>query len=158
MSSLQPMVKSGQLTILKPLVFPRNNIIELQYTPAAPNFTIRTIIEAIASSKPSESSFHVSIYRPPSLEERARRMYVHEQRTLLFRLVFAIVVAIPTFVIGVVYMSLVPHDNLTRMWFMSPLWTGNASRVEWALFLLATPVYFYSCGLFHRRCVSSLGS
>jgi P-type Cu+ transporter len=153
MATLEPMVMEGKLTILKPLAFPHENILELEYTPSAPSFTIRTIIQAIASSKPSNSSFHVSIYKPPSLEERARRMYQHEQRALLDRLLFAVVVAIPTFIIGVVYMSLVSKDDETRMWFMSPMWAGRASRIEWALFFLATPVYFYSCGIFHRRYV-----
>ena len=65
--------------------------------------------------------------------------------------IVSIVAAIPTFIIGIVYMTLVPSDNSTRMWFMQPMWTGNVSRAEWALFFLATPVMFYSAGMFHRR-------
>lgn len=146
------MVAQGQVKIVKPLAFPTADVLEIEYTPSAPDFTIRHIIKAIATSKPSESStFDVKIYKPPTLEERAKAMYRQEQRALLYRLLFAVVVAIPTFIIGIVYMSLVPHDDGTRMWLMSPLWVGRASRTEWALFFLATPVMFYSCGLFHRR-------
>jgi Cu+-exporting ATPase len=151
MASLQPLVASGRVAILKSLASQADPIIELEYTPEQPNFTIRTIIQTIAMSKPSESEFTVTLHKPATLEERARRMYEHEQRALLQRVLFTVVVAIPTFIIGVVYMSLVPHDNATRMWFMSPMWVGRASREAWALFFLATPVMFYSCGLFHRR-------
>ncbi|EPQ59221.1 heavy metal translocatin [Gloeophyllum trabeum ATCC 11539] len=129
-------------------------IIQLSYHPNPPEFTIRTIISAIASSK--SPPFEVSIYRPPSLEERARRMQLHEQRQMLLRLLFSVVVAIPTFIIAIVYMSLVPHQNRTRRYFMEPIWTGNVSRVEWALFFLATPVMFYSAGVFHRRSLKEI--
>ncbi|KIW30202.1 uncharacterized protein PV07_05961 [Cladophialophora immunda] len=39
--------------------------------------------------------------------------------------------AIPTFIIGIVCMALVPEHNPTRMWFEEPTWAGNASRTEW---------------------------
>ncbi|RAR01520.1 Copper-transporting ATPase ccc2 [Stemphylium lycopersici] len=65
--------------------------------------------------------------------------------------VFAGLVAIPSLIIGVVYMALVPSDNLTRMWFEEPMWAGNATRTEWALFIMTTPVMFFGTDLFHRR-------
>jgi Cu+-exporting ATPase len=151
MHALQPMILDRQLTVVKPLDFPTNNILQVEYIPSC-DVNIRTIIRAVASSKPSEGSqFQVSIFKPPTLEERARHMYQREQRMLLHRLLFAVVTAIPTFIIGIVYMSLLPRKNATRMWFMSTLWIGRTSRLNWALFFLATPVYFYSCGIFHRR-------
>ena len=70
--------------------------------------------------------------------------------------IVSIVAAIPTFIIGIVYMTLVSSDNPTRMWFMQPMWTGNVSRAEWALFFLATPVMFYSAGMFHRRSLKEI--
>jgi Cu+-exporting ATPase len=156
MVALQPFVASGTVSIIKPLVSQNHPVLELEYIPDPPNFTIRTLIDVIAKSKPSESQFIVKLHKPPTLEERARRMYEHEQHALLKRVIFSIIVAVPTFVIGVVYMSLVSHDNATRMWLMSPMWAGRASRAEWALLFCATPVMFYSCGLFHRRRVLSL--
>ena len=83
-------------------------------------------------------------------------MHTREQYMLLVRLVFAFIVAIPTFIIGIVYMTLVPDSNQTRMWFMEPLWTGNTSRVQWALFFLATPVMFFSAGIFHKRSIKEI--
>lgn len=83
-------------------------------------------------------------------------MHAREQRALLLRLISAIIVAIPTFIIGIVYMTLIPSHNETRMFFMRPMWTGNASRAEWAMFFLATPVMFYSAGQFHKRSLKEL--
>lgn len=153
MALLRPL--EPHLTILTPLTSYTNPILRVSYVPAPPTFTVRTIIDALSSSS-SSHSFTASIHHPPTLEERARKMHTQEQRTLLLRLAFAVVVAIPTFIIGVVYMSLVPHSNSTRMWWMRPLWTGNTSRVQWALFFLATPVMFYSAGLYHRRSLKEL--
>ena len=42
------------------------------------------------------------------------------------------------------------------MWWMRPIWSGNASRLQWALFFLATPVMFYSAGIFHRRTLKEI--
>ncbi|KZT24525.1 heavy metal translocatin [Neolentinus lepideus HHB14362 ss-1] len=142
------------VTVTKPIIDYTDPIIQLSYQPSSPDFTIRTIISAIASSK--SPPFTVSIYRPPSLEERSRKMQLHEQRQMLSRLAFSVIVAIPTFIIAIVYMSLVPNGNKTKAWFMEPMWTGNASRLEWALFFLATPVMFYSAGVFHRRSLKEL--
>ncbi|THH07481.1 hypothetical protein EW145_g3359 [Phellinidium pouzarii] len=124
-------------------------IVQLTYTPSPSDFTIRHIVSAIASSK--SPPFVVTIAKPPSLEERAALMHSHEQRKLLIRLLSAVILAIPTFIIGIVYMTLVPSTNSVRMWCMRPLWAGNASRAEWALFILATPAMFFSAGPFHWR-------
>lgn len=138
MASLQPYIDGGKLTIVKPLNAGVDPIIELTYQPSAPHFTIRDIISSVSHSKDSDSTFAVSVYKPPTLEERSRAMHAREQRNLLQRLAFSVVAAIPTLIIGVVYMSLVSKTNETRMWFMSPMWTGNASRVDWALFFIVS--------------------
>lgn len=129
-------------------------ILRLTYTPSLPSFTLRHIISAIAAAK--SPPFQVSIAQPLSLEERAKIMHAREQRALLLRLISAIIVAIPTFIIGIVYMTLIPSHNETRMFFMRPMWTGNASRAQWAMFFLATPVMFYSAGQFHKRSLKEL--
>ncbi|OBZ70406.1 putative copper-transporting ATPase HMA5 [Grifola frondosa] len=151
LSSLGP-----QVTIVKPLTSYTDPIFTISYIPSPPSFTIRSIIHAIANAPSPSTPFTVHIHHPPSLEVRARQMQQHEQRHLLERLIFSIIVAVPTFVIGIVYMSLVPSSNATRAWFERPMWTGNASRAEWALFFLATPVMFYSAGTFHRRSLKEI--
>ncbi|KAI0053619.1 heavy metal translocatin, partial [Auriscalpium vulgare] len=129
-------------------------ILRVTYRPDPPAFTVRNLISAIASTH--SPPFQVSISKPPSLEDRAHAMQVREKLALLYRLVFAVIVALPTFIIGVVFMSLVSNGNSSKAYLMEPLWAGNASRIEWALFFLATPVMFYSAGLFHRRSIKEI--
>lgn len=146
-----------RVTIDKPVTSHTDPILRLTYTPDPPIFTVRTIIDAICNtSSPSSVPFSASFHHPPSLEARARHMQAKEQHSLLLRLAFSVVVAIPTFIIAIVYMSLVPSSNPTRAWFMEPIWAGNASRSEWALLFLATPVMFYSAGTFHRRSLKEI--
>jgi hypothetical protein len=141
-----------QIKIVKPMSSYTDRILELSYQPSPPSFTIRTIISSIASSE----SFDVSIHRPPSLEERTRSMQAREQSALLYRLTLAVVIGIPTFAISIVCMSLVKGSNSTRAFLMEPMWTGNTSRNQWALFFLATPVQFYSANLFHLRSIKEI--
>lgn len=141
----------SDIMVSKPLTSHTDPILTLSYTPSPPNLTIRSIIHAIEGAGEPATPFSASIHRPPSLEDRARYMQRREQKSLLQRLLFSVIVAIPTFIIGIVYMSLVPSSDPTRMWFEEPMWTGNTSRAEWALFFLATPVMFYSAGTYHRR-------
>ncbi|KAH7929427.1 heavy metal translocatin [Leucogyrophana mollusca] len=142
-----------QVSVVKAFTNHTDPVIELSYEPSPPDMTIRSIISTITSVDPK---FHVSIYRPPSLELRTRSMQLREQRNLLRRLLFTVIVAIPTFIIGVVYMSLVSSGNQVKQYLMEPMWHGDASRVQWALFFLATPVMFYSAGLFHRRSMKEI--
>ncbi|KAI0952212.1 hypothetical protein AcW1_004372 [Taiwanofungus camphoratus] len=150
LSSFQPAI-----TIVKPITH-TDPILSLSYLPSPPSFTLRHIIDVIAQSPSPSTPFTVSVHHPPSLEARARHMQQREQWHLLERLLFSVVVAIPTFIIGIVYMDLLPSSNPRRMWFERPMWSGNASRAEWALFFLATPVMFYSAGTFHRRSLKEI--
>ncbi|KAH8105973.1 heavy metal translocatin [Cristinia sonorae] len=158
MAALQPF--SPNVTVLQPLTTHTDSLLRISYRPEPPIFTIRTIIDAIAAvplnSEAGPGHFTAAIHHPPSLEDRARRMQARDQHALLSRLLFSFIVAIPTFIIGVVYMSLVPSSNHIRMWFMQPIWAGNASRLEWAMLLLSTPVMFYSAGIFHRRSLKEI--
>ena len=77
-------------------------------------------------------------------------------RRLLIRLVFCFIIAIPTFLIGVVWMSLVPQDDPIRMYWDEAMWAGKATRLEWALFFLATPVQFGIADVFHRRALKEV--
>ena len=127
----------------------QDTILRITYPPSPPSFTIRTIIDALSHSQ--SPPLKVSVYKPPSIEECSRAIQKREQRHLLYRFIFSLVIAIPTFTIGIVFMSLAPSGNSTKDFFMEPMWTGNTSRAQWSLFFLATPVMFYSAGDFHRR-------
>ena len=123
------------------------------YSPQPPDLTARRFISIINSS---HEAFSAAIDRPPSIEERSRAIQHREQRHILLRLLFTFCVAIPTFIIGIVYMSLVPSTNKTRMWFEQPVWAGQASRTDWALFIMTTPVMFFGADIFHVRAYKEL--
>jgi heavy metal translocating P-type ATPase len=149
LNKLQPNV-----SIIKPLSNYMDSVMEISYLPSPPDFTIRSITSTIVSVEPA--SYSVSIYHPPTLEERTHRMQRREQRVLLQHLIFTFIITIPTFIIGVICMSLLPAGNRTKLYLMQPMWNGNVSRIEWALFFLATPVYFYGAGTFHRRSIKEI--
>ncbi len=129
-------------------------ILRLTYEPSPPAFTIRNIVSALVLS--SSPPFKVTVHKTLSLEDRARLLHTKEKQSLLYRLGFAFLVAIPTFIIGVLFMSLVSPENPTKKFLMEPMWSGNASRIQWSLFFLATPVMFYSAGGFHRRSLKEI--
>ncbi|EMD40876.1 hypothetical protein CERSUDRAFT_111457 [Gelatoporia subvermispora B] len=154
MTALQSLGES--VNVLKPITSYTDPILRISYNPSLPTFTLRTIAQILAESSASSNPFKVTVYHPPSLEDRARVMQQREKRYLLNRLIFSVIVAIPTFIISIVYMDLVPSSNPTRVWFETPLWTGNTARGVWAMFFMATPVMFYSAGIFHRRSLKEL--
>ncbi|KAI1741425.1 heavy metal translocating P-type ATPase [Xylaria scruposa] len=122
-------------------------ILELTYVPQAPGFTIRHILAAIEASDPA---FKASMYHPPTLEERAKRIQAQHQRKIFVRALLTLIIAIPTFIIGIVYMSLLPDSNSGKKYLMKP-WVSGINRAQIALFVLATPVYFCAADVFHRR-------
>ena len=83
-------------------------------------------------------------------------MQVREQRRLLLRIMLSLIIAIPTFILGVVFMSLVKKGNTVRIYMEEPMWAGRASRLEWALFILSTPVMFFAADIFHRRSIKEI--
>ncbi|KAL6309592.1 heavy metal translocatin [Sparassis latifolia] len=145
----------NRIVVLKAVTSYTDPILQFSYIPDPPSFTLRTLARAVSNSSLG-TPFTVSVHHPPTVEARARQMQQYEQLHLLQRLIFAVVVAIPTFIIGIVYMSLMPSTNKTRMWFERPMWTGNVSRAQWAMFFQATPVMFYSAGTFHRRSLKEI--
>ncbi|KAI9792718.1 MAG: hypothetical protein M1816_001817 [Peltula sp. TS41687] len=128
-------------------------IIKVKYLPDAPEFTIRHILASISATDPA---FQVSIYHPPTLEERSRLMHARQRRHILLRVALSVAIAILTFIIGIVLMSLIPSTNDIREYLMHPMWSGRASRAEWALFIMATPIYFFAADLFHRRALKEV--
>ena len=128
-------------------------IIKITYVPNAPDFTIRSIIATIDALNPS---FSTNMYIPPSIEQRSQMMQKHEQRRLMIRLLFSFIVAIPTFLVGVVWMSLVSSTNNVRQFFEQEIWAGTATRADWVLFILATPVFFLAADVFHVRAIKEI--
>jgi heavy metal translocating P-type ATPase len=131
----------------------KDPVLKITYTPHSPDVTIRKILSAITSAHPA---FHAQIYLPPTIEDRSRVIQLRERRRFLSRLVFVFIVAIPTFLIGIVFMSLVSSDNRVRIFLEQPIWTGTVSRMEWAMFIMTTPVMFYGADVFHIRAMKEI--
>jgi Cu+-exporting ATPase len=123
------------------------------YVPSVPELTIRRILDRVCDLDPS---FTVSISKSASVEQRSREMLAKEQKAISTRALLSTVTAIPTLVIGVVYMNLVPKDDPGYKYVMHPL--HGVSRAEWALFAMATPVYLFATDYFHRRSIKELYS
>ena len=140
-----------QLAVVTPPTRQRP-IVKISYVPDAPSFTVRHILTAIEASDPG---FTASIYHPPTLEERSKQIQRKHRMQILMRVVFTGIVCIPSFIIGIVYMSLLP-DSLHSKHFMMAPWTSGISRAQIALFIMATPVYFFAADLFHRRAIKEI--
>ena len=128
-------------------------IMIIMYHPQHGIITIRDILTTIHGVN---DQLKATIYHPPTIEERSRAMQLRERRRLLLRLLLSFVVAIPTFLISVVWMSLVPSTNRVRMFFQGRMWAGADTRAEWALFFLATPVMFFAADVFHVRAIKEI--
>ena len=142
---------SGDITIVQLPTLERS-ILKIRYTPRAPDFTIRHILEAITAA---DENISASIYHPPTLEERSKMIKLRHQRQLLQREILTVIIAIPTFILGIVYMSLVPESNPSRQYLMKP-WSNGISRNDVALAILATPVYFFAADIFHTRAIKEM--
>lgn len=125
----------------------KHPILTIEYLPQPPSFTVRHIFEAIENT---HSEFNPSIHHPPTIEQKAKSMQLAERRRILRHLISCVIVAIPTFILGIVYMSLVPAHNSVRKYMAQSL-VGNATRLSWALLILSIPVYVYSARSFHVR-------
>src|ERR1700722_11938981 len=128
-------------------------IMKITYCPQHGTITIRGILAAIHGVS---DQFIATIYHPPTIEERSRAIQLRERRRLLRRLLLSFIVAIPTFLIGVVWMNLVPSTNRTRIFFQQKMWAGADTRTQWALFFLATPVMFLAADVFHVRAIKEI--
>jgi Cu+-exporting ATPase len=129
--------------------------LELSYTPSPPSFTIRQVISNLNNI---EETLRASIYHPPTLEEQSQKLYRRHLRSLIWRLILTAVIAIPTFILGIVYMTLVPSSDSGWKYLMSPLskWSGMVTRLNFALFVLSTPIYLFAADVFHRRATKEI--
>ncbi|EWY79724.1 hypothetical protein FOYG_17119 [Fusarium oxysporum NRRL 32931] len=130
-----------------------NPLMTVSYTPNSPDFTIRAILSAISTA---DQAFNPTIYHPPTVEERVRQMHTRIRQRIFYRVLLSVIVAIPAFIIGIVFMTLVPPSNKGRQYLMERL--RGVTRAEWALFIMATPVYFFAADVFHRRTIKELHS
>ncbi|RYP25013.1 hypothetical protein DL765_000241 [Monosporascus sp. GIB2] len=127
-------------------------IVKIRYTPDSPRFTIRHILAAVESA---DEKFAAHLYKPPSLEERSKQVAARHQRDLLNRLILTAIITIPTFVVGIIYMTSVPEDDPGRIWLMEP-WRVGIGRAQFILLALSTPVFFWPAAIFHKRAIKGI--
>ena len=140
-------LSASTFTLEKPLLV-------LTYITSPPLVTLRTVVSEL---KGVSANITVSPEKAMTVEQRARRLQKREKSFLLARILAAVVFAIPTFIIGIVCMMLLPDSSSLRMYWMMPIW-GNASRGLILMWCLATPVQFVIASHFHVRSYYSLRS
>ncbi|KAH9965883.1 hypothetical protein BC827DRAFT_1382131 [Russula dissimulans] len=97
----------------------QDHILRRTHEPSTPAVsTIRDVVSNI--TLPNSPPFKVKVHKSPSLEDRPRLFQAKDNRTLFHwhRLGFSAIIAIPTFVIGVVFMGLVPSKISGRHFFL----------------------------------------
>lgn len=102
--------------------------------------------------------FKCKLVERVSIDEHLRKLAKQETMKIVRRLVLATVIAIPSFVFGIVGMSLVSKHNSFRVWLEEPIWAGNVSRMMWIVFILSTPVYFFAADVFHVKAIKEIRS
>ncbi|KAF4631824.1 hypothetical protein G7Y89_g6306 [Cudoniella acicularis] len=147
------MIRIAGLLVIDRAPSHEDPIMTVVYHPQRGTVTIRDIL---ATVRGVNGQFKATIYHPPTIEERSRAMQLRERRRLLLRLLLSFVVAIPTFLISVIWMSLVSFTNRVRIFFQGKMWAGADTRAEWALFFLATPVMFFAADVFHVRAIKEI--
>jgi heavy metal translocating P-type ATPase len=136
----------GESVVIDDPITLQHPFIKFTYIPSPPILTIRSVLKEI-----QDRNFKVEIIEDVSLDEHLRHIAKKETLKIAYRLLLTTVLAIPTFVFGVVGMSLLPKGNSFKKWLDSPMWAGNVSRMTWILFFLATPVYFFAADIFHVK-------
>ena len=142
----------GHISVDSPPSY-KNPVMTITYRPKQEVITIRDILAAIRGLN---DQIEATIYHRPTIEERSRAMQLRERQRLLLRLFLNFIVAIPTFLIGVVWTSLVPSTDPIRVFFNQPIWGNGSTRAEWALFFLATLVMFFAADVFHIRAAKEI--
>jgi Cu+-exporting ATPase len=125
-----------------------NPLLRLSYRPHPPTLTLRHILKTINDL---DTQVQASIFNLPTIEQRSNEIHAAERKKILLRFLLCLITAIPTFVIGIVYMTLVNHSNPGRVYLSQHIWAGTVSRADWALFILGTTIYFFAADIFHTR-------
>lgn len=109
----------------------------VRYVPS-PTFTVRDLLAGLAALDPA---FTAAPYAPPSISARARAIQAREAKVLVGHFALAGLSAVPTFVIAIFGMVLLPKGHAFRRYWEEPVW-GGAGRGTVALWVLATVVQF----------------
>ncbi|KAG2733693.1 hypothetical protein G9P44_003218 [Scheffersomyces stipitis] len=159
----------GEAIVINDPITLEHPFIKFTYIPNN-DVTVRKFLRDLNHIVPSENEdgytfnydeqgvFDCALVESVSMDEHMRKLSKKEIVRVAVRLLIATVFAIPTFVFGIVAMSLLPSSHPFRMWVEDPLWAGNVSRNTWILLFLSTPVYFFAADIFHRKAIKEVKS
>ncbi|CAI8502247.1 unnamed protein product [Hanseniaspora opuntiae] len=117
----------------------KHEILKIIYKPSITNgLSIRNFIQIINSV---DSKVTVSVAEKESLQDHMNKIATKELKNIAIRLLITFVFAIPSFIFGILVMSLLPKNNALKQ-KMERKTVGNASVLMWVLFAVSTPVYF----------------
>lgn len=151
-------IKSFDSVIINEPISLSRPIIKFTYTPNAPKFTIRSIVDAITTQN---ATFKPTIVHPLTLEQRSQLLAKKSRHKLISRTLFVFLISIPTFVVGMIGMSPIgmnpdlPPDSFWSK-LRSTVGPGSVTLSTWILFALATPVYFYGADTFHGKAIKEV--
>ncbi|KAG7196067.1 uncharacterized protein KQ657_000078 [Scheffersomyces spartinae] len=156
----------GDAIVLEDEATLNNPIIKFTYIPGG-EITVRSIIKDLNHLTLSKeggfvvdyaqkAKFNCHLTSEETIDERLKKMSRRELHNILIRLSIASVLAIPTFIFGIVGMALLPKSNGFRKWTEHPIWAGNTSRNNWILLFLSTPVYFFAADIFHKKAIMEM--
>lgn len=158
----------GEAVIVDDELTLKHPFIKFTYIPnVETNVTLRRILHDLNHLKPNDISYEIDSSLGPfkcdlivkeTTDIYLQRLAKQEMWKITRRLVIATIFAIPSFVFGVVTMSLLPSSNQFQKWSQKPIWAGNVSTNVWILFFLSTPVYFFAADVFHRKALMELKS
>lgn len=123
----------------------------ITYTPRQPH-TVRDLVAGLADVAPE---FDAEVVRSKSVSERSQAIQKHEVRVLAAHLVVAVILAVPTFIIAIVSMVLLPMNHPFRRFWDTAVW-GGANIGTLVLWVLATIVQFGVGRYFYVRAYHGL--
>lgn len=161
------LLRYGDAIVVHDPITLKHPIIKFTYVPSR-NVTARQIVWDLNHLRDDGTgnhtidneggSFTCGLVKPVSVDEHIKKLARSEVMNLALRLVLATVFAIPTFIFGIVAMSLLSKHHPFRVWVEEPIWVGNASRASWILLILSTPVYLFAADTFHRKAIKEIKS
>ncbi|KAG8808956.1 hypothetical protein FRC19_005570, partial [Serendipita sp. 401] len=123
--------------------------IKIRYIPST-SLNVRAILSGLPHP------IAATLYVPPSVLSRSREIQQREAEKNLRLFLISAIFAVPTFVIGVVGMLLLPRTNSFRQWCQGTGWWGGASRAVILLWIFATIVQFGISRIFFIHAWASL--
>lgn len=128
----------------------QNCLLSVTYRPRPPHETIRQIFGTI-----EDLGFVAHVFEQPLASTIATQKAQLEIKHYLFSILLTLAAAIPTFIIGICFMDLLPAHNPARHYFEQSI-HGRLSRGVLVMLICATPIEFGVACIFHKPAIRSI--